>query len=221
MSKNVRPRPCTFERSSSRCLGVSNERGGGCLDCRIFSCGRSVVRFWSKRTWKSAEGDYVENFKDFSKILYQNNNTISFWGHFWKKYFRILTRGDLRNLPGLRVPQFLLFRIFVNQFLDKRVFSTFYDILCITMHFHAIKSSIFTKMGDFLLNHLNCLKFSAPVEPKIGLFRPKTPPLAIGPLKFESWHQNSIKNYLRDLLLKIWTLFESLSVNSKLSSQSQ
>ena len=43
--------------------------------------------------------------------------------------------------------------------LYKGIFSTFFVILCATMLFHAIKSSIFTKMGEFLLNHLNFAKF--------------------------------------------------------------
>ena len=39
-------------------------------------------------------------------------------------------------------------------------FLSFFVILCITMHFHAIKSLIFTKMRKFLLNHLNFSEFS-------------------------------------------------------------
>ena len=48
----------------------------------------------------------------------------------------------------------------------------FLDILCISMHFRAIKSSILTKMDKFLLNHLNFLKISAPAAPKMGHFSP-------------------------------------------------
>ena len=40
-----------------------------------------------------------------------------------------------------------------------RGFSTFFVILCIYMYFHAIKSSTFTKMGEFLLYNLNLQKF--------------------------------------------------------------
>ena len=60
--------------------------------------------------------------------------------------------------------------------LYKAIFSSFLDILCITMHFHAIKSSFFAKMDDFLLNHPNFSKFSAPAAPKMGHFRPKLAP---------------------------------------------
>ena len=38
-------------------------------------------------------------------------------------------------------------------------------ILCITIHFQAIKTSIFTKMSNFIRNHLNFSKFSAPAAP--------------------------------------------------------
>ena len=54
--------------------------------------------------------------------------------------------------------------------LYRAIFSTFLDILCISMHFRAIKSSILTKMGEFLLNHPNFQKISAPAAPKIGHF---------------------------------------------------
>ena len=37
--------------------------------------------------------------------------------------------------------------------LYRAIFATFLDILCIYMHFRAIKSSILTKMDEFLLNH--------------------------------------------------------------------
>ena len=37
--------------------------------------------------------------------------------------------------------------------LCKAIFSTFLDILCITIHFRAIKSSVFTKIGEVLLTH--------------------------------------------------------------------
>ena len=56
--------------------------------------------------------------------------------------------------------------------LYRVIFSTFLDILCISMHFRAIKSSILTKMGEFLLNHPNFQKISAPAAPKIGHFSP-------------------------------------------------
>ena len=54
--------------------------------------------------------------------------------------------------------------------LYRAIFSTFLDILCISMHFRAIKSSILTKMDEFLLNHPNFLKISAPAAPKMGHF---------------------------------------------------
>ena len=68
-----------------------------------------------------------------------------------------------------------------------------------------MKFSIFTKLGEFLTNHPNISKFSAPAAPKMGHFSPffqffgafdaekwvilglKWPPiLAIGPHKFEA-----------------------------------
>ena len=36
------------------------------------------------------------------------------------------------------------------------------------MHSYAIKSSTFTKLGDFSLKYRNFSKFSAPAAPKIG-----------------------------------------------------
>ena len=52
------------------------------------------------------------------------------------------------------------------------MFSTFLDILCISVHFGAVKSSILTKMGEFLLNHPNFQKISAPAAPEMGHFSP-------------------------------------------------
>ena len=50
-----------------------------------------------------------------------------------------------------------------------RDFSTFWGILCIIMHFHAIKYSIFTKMGEFLLN---ITKFSVSAVTKMDHISP-------------------------------------------------
>ena len=49
---------------------------------------------------------------------------------------------------------------------QRKGFFDFFVILCITIHFHVIKSSIFTKMGKLVLNDQNFSKISAPVAPK-------------------------------------------------------
>ena len=44
----------------------------------------------------------------------------------------------------------------------------FFDFFRHFMHSYAIKSSTFTKLGDFSLKYRNFSKFSAPAAPKIG-----------------------------------------------------
>ena len=43
--------------------------------------------------------------------------------------------------------------------LYKAIFSSFLNILCMIIHFYAIKSSFFGKMDDFWLNHPNFSNF--------------------------------------------------------------
>ena len=56
----------------------------------------------------------------------------------------------------------------------------------IIMHFDAIKSSIFTKIEEFLLDHRNFSKCFAPVSPKMSHSRPKVAPYLVGCLPIQA-----------------------------------